>query len=255
MATDGVRNGIAAFGGSVHRVRQHQRLGLARRSPRDRRLDRHPATRRRLAHRQTRRLTPSRTTDATLVFPDCHHRASHRCRPDARGCGIGDGGSESKSASNRTHLRSLASGDITKACAQLISEAKGELSDPTPPDLDASASAARERTAQAPDAAGVSAEVAERIEGHTEILRPRPELPLSSRRAQNSECWRAGRRTRSRRRSPKRHPRWKFRRSNRRRLPKNSNHCDRLRKRQLGRPAKHARPCKGEELYDEESRM
>jgi hypothetical protein len=44
------------------------------------------------------------------------------------GCGIGSGGPESKiSETTDTYLRSLSSGDTTKACAQLTAEAKGKL--------------------------------------------------------------------------------------------------------------------------------
>jgi hypothetical protein len=44
------------------------------------------------------------------------------------GCGIGSGGPESKiSETTDTYLRSLSSGDTTKACAQLTTEAKGNL--------------------------------------------------------------------------------------------------------------------------------
>lgn len=69
--------------------------------------------------------------------------------------------------------------------------ADGERARKAVADLDASARAARERilslrerAAQAPDAAAVRAELAERIERHAEILRLRRELPLSSRGAQ-----------------------------------------------------------------------
>ena len=44
------------------------------------------------------------------------------------GCGVGSGGPESKiSETTDTYLRSLASGDTTKACAQLTVEAKSTL--------------------------------------------------------------------------------------------------------------------------------
>ena len=44
------------------------------------------------------------------------------------GCGIGSGTPESKiSETTDTYLRSLASGDSTKACAQLTAKAKREL--------------------------------------------------------------------------------------------------------------------------------
>jgi hypothetical protein len=44
------------------------------------------------------------------------------------GCGIGSGGPESKiSETTDTYLRSLSSGDTTKACAQLTAEARGKL--------------------------------------------------------------------------------------------------------------------------------
>jgi hypothetical protein len=44
------------------------------------------------------------------------------------GCGVGSGGPESKiSETTDTYLRSLASGDTTKACAQLTPEAKSKL--------------------------------------------------------------------------------------------------------------------------------
>jgi len=44
------------------------------------------------------------------------------------GCGVGSGGPESKiSETTDTYLRSLASGDTTKACAQLTAEAKSML--------------------------------------------------------------------------------------------------------------------------------
>src|SRR5215208_4764245 len=44
------------------------------------------------------------------------------------GCGVGSGGPESKiSETTDTYLRSLSSGDTTKACAQLTTEAKGNL--------------------------------------------------------------------------------------------------------------------------------
>ena len=44
------------------------------------------------------------------------------------GCGVGSGGPESKiSETTDTYLRSLASGDTTKACAQLTAEAKSTL--------------------------------------------------------------------------------------------------------------------------------
>src|SRR5215207_6003827 len=44
------------------------------------------------------------------------------------GCGVGSGGPESKiSETTDTYLRSLASGDTTKACAQLTAEAKSKL--------------------------------------------------------------------------------------------------------------------------------
>jgi hypothetical protein len=44
------------------------------------------------------------------------------------GCGVGTGGPESKiSETTDTYLRSLASGDTTKACAQLTAKAKRKL--------------------------------------------------------------------------------------------------------------------------------
>jgi hypothetical protein len=44
------------------------------------------------------------------------------------GCGVGSGGPESKiSETTDTYLRSLASGETTKACAQLTAEAKSTL--------------------------------------------------------------------------------------------------------------------------------
>jgi hypothetical protein len=44
------------------------------------------------------------------------------------GCGVGSGGPESKiSETTDTYLRSLASGDTTKACAQLTAQAKRKL--------------------------------------------------------------------------------------------------------------------------------
>src|SRR5215218_2564646 len=44
------------------------------------------------------------------------------------GCGIGSGGPESKiSETTDTYLRSLSSGDATKACAQLTDEAQKKL--------------------------------------------------------------------------------------------------------------------------------
>jgi hypothetical protein len=44
------------------------------------------------------------------------------------GCGVGSGGPESKiSKTTDTYLRSLASGDTTKACAQLTAKAKSKL--------------------------------------------------------------------------------------------------------------------------------
>jgi hypothetical protein len=44
------------------------------------------------------------------------------------GCGVGSGGPESKiSETTDTYLRSLASGDMTKACAQLTAQANGKL--------------------------------------------------------------------------------------------------------------------------------
>lgn len=44
------------------------------------------------------------------------------------GCGVGSGGPESKiSETTDTYLRSLSSGDTTKACAQLTAEAKSKL--------------------------------------------------------------------------------------------------------------------------------
>src|SRR5215211_1578733 len=44
------------------------------------------------------------------------------------GCGVGSGGPESKiSETTDTYLRSLASGDATKACAQLTAEARSKL--------------------------------------------------------------------------------------------------------------------------------
>jgi hypothetical protein len=44
------------------------------------------------------------------------------------GCGIGSGGPESKiSETTDTYLRSLSSGDTTKACAQLTAKAKSML--------------------------------------------------------------------------------------------------------------------------------
>jgi hypothetical protein len=44
------------------------------------------------------------------------------------GCGVGSGGPESKMIETTdTYLRSLASGDTTKACAQLTAEAKSTL--------------------------------------------------------------------------------------------------------------------------------
>src|SRR5215218_8814136 len=44
------------------------------------------------------------------------------------GCGVGSGGPESKiSETTDTYLRSLASGDTTKACAQLTAGAKSKL--------------------------------------------------------------------------------------------------------------------------------
>jgi hypothetical protein len=44
------------------------------------------------------------------------------------GCGVGSGGPESKiSETTDTYLRSLASGDTTKACAQLTARAKSKL--------------------------------------------------------------------------------------------------------------------------------
>ncbi len=47
------------------------------------------------------------------------------------GCGIGSGTPESKiSETADTYLRSLASGDSTKACAQLTAKAKRELDTP-----------------------------------------------------------------------------------------------------------------------------
>jgi hypothetical protein len=43
-------------------------------------------------------------------------------------CGVGSGGPESKiSETTDTYLRSLASGDTTKACAQLTAEARSKL--------------------------------------------------------------------------------------------------------------------------------
>ena len=47
------------------------------------------------------------------------------------GCGVGSGGPESKiSETTDTYLRSLASGDATKACARLTAKAKRELGTP-----------------------------------------------------------------------------------------------------------------------------
>jgi hypothetical protein len=44
------------------------------------------------------------------------------------GCGVGSGGPESKiSETTDTYLRSLASGDTTKACAQLTAQARSKL--------------------------------------------------------------------------------------------------------------------------------
>ena len=44
------------------------------------------------------------------------------------GCGVGSGGPESKiSETTDTYLRSLASGDMAKACAQLTADAKTKL--------------------------------------------------------------------------------------------------------------------------------
>jgi hypothetical protein len=44
------------------------------------------------------------------------------------GCGVGSGGPESKiSETTDTYLRSLASGDTTKACAQLTADARSKL--------------------------------------------------------------------------------------------------------------------------------
>jgi hypothetical protein len=44
------------------------------------------------------------------------------------GCGVGSGGPESKiSETTDTYLRSLASGDATKACAQLTAKARSKL--------------------------------------------------------------------------------------------------------------------------------
>jgi len=44
------------------------------------------------------------------------------------GCGVGSGGPESKiSETTDTYLRSLSSGDATKACAQLTDEARDKL--------------------------------------------------------------------------------------------------------------------------------
>jgi hypothetical protein len=44
------------------------------------------------------------------------------------GCGVGSGGPESKiSETTDTYLRSLASGDTTKACAQLTAKARSKL--------------------------------------------------------------------------------------------------------------------------------
>jgi hypothetical protein len=44
------------------------------------------------------------------------------------GCGVGSGGPESKiSETTDTYLRSLASGDTTKACAQLTAEVRSKL--------------------------------------------------------------------------------------------------------------------------------
>ena len=44
------------------------------------------------------------------------------------GCGVGSGGPESKiSETTDTYLRSLSSGDTTKACAQLTAKAKSKL--------------------------------------------------------------------------------------------------------------------------------
>jgi hypothetical protein len=44
------------------------------------------------------------------------------------GCGVGSGGPESKiSETTDTYLRSLTSGDTTKACAQLTAKAKSKL--------------------------------------------------------------------------------------------------------------------------------
>jgi hypothetical protein len=44
------------------------------------------------------------------------------------GCGVGSGGPDSKiSETTDTYLRSLASGDTTKACAQLTAEARSKL--------------------------------------------------------------------------------------------------------------------------------
>jgi hypothetical protein len=44
------------------------------------------------------------------------------------GCGVGSGGPESKiSETTDTYLRSLASGDATKACAQLTAAARSKL--------------------------------------------------------------------------------------------------------------------------------
>jgi hypothetical protein len=44
------------------------------------------------------------------------------------GCGVGSGGPESKiSETTDTYLRSLASGDATRACAQLTAEARSKL--------------------------------------------------------------------------------------------------------------------------------
>ncbi len=69
------------------------------------------------------------------------------------GCGVGSGGPESKiSETTDTYLRSLSSGDTTKACAQLTGEAQKKLGISCVAAMEKIAAAAgRERLAEAAD--------------------------------------------------------------------------------------------------------
>src|SRR5215218_4923410 len=69
------------------------------------------------------------------------------------GCGVGSGGPESKiSETTDTYLRSLSSGDATKACAQLTDEARDKLGASCIAGMKSSASAVgRDRLIKAAD--------------------------------------------------------------------------------------------------------